>query len=256
MNETKPLILLTNDDGIRAKGLSALVESLSPMAEVWVVAPDGGRSGAACSITTGRPVKVVCVAEEPGRALYACSGTPVDCVKLALEHVLPRHPDLIVSGINHGDNASVSVLYSGTMGAVFEGCMKGVPSVGFSLADFDADADFSACGPYVERVVRHVLRRGLPEGVCLNVNFPATKTLAGLRVARMTRGSWSCEWVPAAHPKGERHYWLTGRFTNLEPEAGDTDFGAMDRGYVSVVPVQVDMTAYGALTSLKELEEG
>lgn len=255
MNETRPLIFLTNDDGVNAKGLNELLKMLQPLGEVVVMAPDSGRSGAACSITPGRPVKYTKLREEPGLAVYQCTGTPVDCVKLALEQVVSRMPDLLVSGINHGDNASVSVLYSGTMGAVFEGCMKGIPSVGFSLCDVDADADFSACTPYVQRIVRRVLTAGLPERVCLNVNFPAGPRLQGIKVARMAKGTWGSEWVSAVHPKQEPYFWLTGRFTNLEPEAGDTDFWALEHGFVSVVPVQMDVTAAWALSQFKDLEE-
>ena len=255
MSDTKPLIFLTNDDGVGAKGLNSLLEMLRPLGDVVVMAPDSGRSGAACSITPNRPVKYSLVKSAPGLAVYQCSGTPVDCVKLALEQVLTRKPDVLVSGINHGDNASVSVLYSGTMGAVLEGCMKGIPSVGFSLCDFDADADFSACTSYVQRIVRRVLAAGLPEDVCLNVNFPAGSALAGIRVARMAKGAWGSEWVTAAHPKQEHHFWLTGRFTNLEPEAEDTDMWALAHGYVSVVPIRIDLTDRQALAQLKDLEQ-
>lgn len=255
MSDTKPLIFLTNDDGVGAKGLNSLLAMLLPLGDVVVMAPDSARSGAACSITPNRPVKYSLVRVEQGLSVYQCSGTPVDCVKLALEQLLTRHPDVLISGINHGDNTSVSVLYSGTMGAVLEGCMKGIPSVGFSLCSFDADADFSACTLYVRQIVQRVLTAGLPDAVCLNVNFPSGANLRGIRVGRMARGAWGSEWVTAAHPKQEHHFWLTGRFTNLEPLAEDTDLWALDHGYVSVVPILIDLTAYHALAELKDLEQ-
>ncbi len=255
MNPDRPLILLTNDDGIRAKGINDLLAMLMPLGEVIVVAPESGRSGAGCSITSDCPVTVKEVRRAPGLALYQCSGSPADCVKLALEQVAPRRPDVLVSGINHGDNASVSVFYSGTMGAVLEGCMKGLPAVGFSLRTSNPAADFSACKPYVQRIVQRMLDEGLPSGVCLNVNFPEGMELQGLRVCRMARGNWSSEWMPAAHPKGERCYWLTGAFGNLEPEAEDTDMWALDHGFVSMVPTQVDVTALMQVQKMKNWEE-
>lgn len=254
MNTAKPLILLTNDDGVCAKGLNELLSMIASLGDVVVMAPNAGRSGSACSITPNIPVRYSLVEEREGVTVYQCTGKPVDCVKLALEQVLPRTPDLVVSGINHGDNASVSVFYSGTMGAVFEGCMKGIPSIGFSLCSCMPDADFSACEPYVRQIAGRVLEKGLPEDVCLNVNFPALKKLKGVKTVRMARGVWGSEWVSAAHPKQEKCFWLTGSFTNLEPEAEDTDLWALERGYVSVVPVRMDVTATRAIAQLKDLE--
>lgn len=252
----RPLILLSNDDGVQAKGLNELIEALSPLGDILVMAPDGGRSGAACSITSRDPLYYQVMTVRPGLKVCACSGTPVDCVKLALEKETERKPDIIVSGINHGDNASVSVHYSGTMGVAIEGCMKGIPSVGFSLCDFGEDADFSFTTDYVRRIVGHVLKNGLPFGVCLNVNFPKAENApyAGLKVCRMAKGFWENEWSEGAHPRGTRHFWLTGTFINMEPEREDTDMRALEQGYVSVVPIQVDMTAYEAMSGLKALE--
>ena len=172
MNDMRPLILLSNDDGVQAKGLNELIDMLSPLGDILVMAPDSARSGSACAITSHDPLRYRVVAVRPGIKVCACSGTPVDCVKLALEMETGRKPDVVVSGINHGDNSSVNVHYSGTMGVVLEGCMKGIPSIGFSLCDFDADADFSPTVPYVRGIVARVLKTGLPAGVCLNVNFP------------------------------------------------------------------------------------
>lgn len=247
----RPLIFISNDDGVHAKGLNELVAWVKDMADVVVMAPDGPRSGSAAAITSIVPVTYKKVSEESGVSIYSCSGTPVDCVKLAFETVLPRRPDLVLSGINHGDNASVNVHYSGTMGVVFEGCLKGIPSIGFSLADACADADFTALQPYIRTLVSQILAEGLPQGVCLNVNFPAGKNLRGLRVCRMGWGCWNCEWKSAAHPAGKPAYWLTGQYENLEPDATDTDVWALSQGYASVVPIRLDVTAYDCLENMK-----
>lgn len=252
----RPLIFISNDDGVHAKGLNELVAWVKDMADVVVMAPDGPRSGSAAAITSIVPVTYKKVSEEPGVSIYSCSGTPVDCVKLAFETVLLRRPDLVLSGINHGDNASVNVHYSGTMGVVFEGCLKGIPSIGFSLADACADADFTALQPCIRTLVSQILAEGLPQGVCLNVNFPAGKNLRGLRVCRMGWGCWNCEWKSAAHPAGKPAYWLTGQYENLEPDATDTDVWALSQGYASVVPIRLDVTAYDCLENMKtKLEE-
>lgn len=252
----RPLIFISNDDGVHAKGLNELVAWVKDMADAVVMAPDGPRSGSAAAITSIVPVTYKKVSEEPGVSIYSCSGTPVDCVKLAFETVLPRCPDLVLSGINHGDNASVNVHYSGTMGVVFEGCLKGIPSIGFSLADACADADFTALQPCIRTLVSQILAEGLPQGVCLNVNFPAGKNLRGLRVCRMGWGCWNCEWKSAAHPAGKPAYWLTGQYENLEPDATDTDVWALSQGYASVVPIRLDVTAYDCLENMKtKLEE-
>lgn len=252
----RPLIFISNDDGVHAKGLNELVAWVKDMADVVVMAPDGPRSGSAAAITSIVPVTYKKVSEEPGVSIYSCSGTPVDCVKLAFATVLPRRPDLVLSGINHGDNASVNVHYSGTMGVVFEGCLKGIPSIGFSLADACADADFTVLQPCIRTLVSQILAEGLPQGVCLNVNFPAGKNLRGLRVCRMGWGCWNCEWKSAAHPAGKPAYWLTGQYENLEPDATDTDVWALSQGYASVVPIRLDVTAYDCLENMKtKLEE-
>ncbi len=255
MSDMRPLILLSNDDGVQAKGLNALIEMLSPLGDMVVMAPDGARSGAACGITSQTPLQYQVVAVRPGLKVCACNGTPVDCVKLALEQVVERKPDILVSGINHGDNASVSVHYSGTMGVALEGCMKGIPSVGFSLADFSADADFTKAASFVTHIVKRVLRTGLPAGVCLNVNIPKTERIMGLRVCRMAQGNWTSEWAEAGHPHGKKYFWLTGEFENLEPGCEDTDMWALEHGYVSVTPIRVDMTDYTSIEGLKDMEQ-
>lgn len=256
-------IFITNDDGIQAKGIQVLAQLMSRLGRVVVVAPDGPRSGAGCSITPTTPVILspytgsfgvsgASLSGQDGIELYTCSGTPVDCVKVAAEQVLTTAPDLMVSGINHGDNASCSVHYSGTMGAVIEATLKGWPAIGYSLRTFDKDADFT---PYCEEIVRiaeHVLAYGLPAQQCLNVNFPEVEALKGTRVTRMALGQWSAEWQDAHNPHGKRAFWLTGHFTNLEPEATDTDYWALDHGYASVAPIQMDMTAYETMRALRE----
>lgn len=259
MTMTKPLILITNDDGYAAAGIQALARTVVAFADVFIVAPDGARSGSACAITCTEPVSFRRVDSEiPGVVCYACSGTPVDCVKLALEQIVPRRPDLLLSGINHGDNASISIHYSGTMGAVFEGCMKGIPSAGVSLylqrgqryEDFPVGSDTLAA---LAELCQRIIHKGLPEDVCLNINFPTAHAFRGWQVCRQTRGRWSAEWVSATHPFGQQAFWLTGTFTDLEPMAADTDFSALRTGYCSIVPIHVDMTAHDALDYVHSL---
>lgn len=255
MNDMRPLILLSNDDGVQAKGLNELIDMLSALGDILVMAPDSGRSGSACAITAHDPLHFRLMSVRPGLKICVCSGTPVDCVKLALEAVAERVPDVVVSGVNHGDNSSVNVHYSGTMGVALEGCMKGIPSVGFSLCNFDADADFSPLFRYVRAIVERILRKGLPQGVCLNVNFPNVVEYAGVKICRMAHGRWSNECAEAKHPYGMRYFWLTGEFSNMEPEEEDTDSWALAHGYVAVTPIKVDMTDYQAMDELKELEQ-
>ena len=259
----KPLILITNDDGYQAAGIQALARAVAALGDVYVVAPDGARSGAAASISSATSVTVRPVAlpsltgEGRGVSFYACSGTPVDCVKLALEQVVPRRPDLILSGINHGDNASISVHYSGTMGAVLEGCMKGIPSVGVSLwlprreryEEVPVPEDTLAA---IAQLCQRVIEQGLPQDTCLNINLPPATVFRGWRVCRQARGKWTAEWLPLIEFPEQRSFQLTGQFTDLEPEAPDTDFAALRAGYASIVPVTIDMTAHAALSFLKD----
>lgn len=251
MKTEKPLILISNDDGITAKGINELIRMLRPVGELVVMAPDAPRSGAACSLTVVTPVRYTLFKKEDGLTAYACSGTPVDCVKLALHAVLRRTPDLVVGGINHGDNSAVNVHYSGTMGVVLEGCMKGIPSVGFSLCDHNADADFAPLTPYVQGITRQILEHGLPEGVCLNVNFPQAPAFKGVKVCRQTRGRWQKEWIPCPHPYKANYYWLTGSFQRMEM-GEDSDAWALKHDYVAITPVQIDITAYEMMERMKE----
>ena len=250
MKTDKPLILISNDDGYNAKGILELIGCLADLGEVVVMAPDGPRSGASCAITSEYPVKYQEVKRESNLTIYKCNGTPVDCVKLALYELLPRVPDLVIGGINHGDNSSVNVHYSGTMGVVIEGCLKGIPSIGFSLCNHAPDADFEPMLPYVKQIVVETLTNGLPKGVCLNVNAPLTDDIKGVKICRQTQGDWSNEWKRSQHPRGSEYFWLTGKYTNLEPESVDTDQWALANQYIAVTPVQIDMTAYNLIDKL------
>ncbi len=250
--DNKPLILISNDDGYEAKGINELITFLRPLGEIIVMAPDSARSGMSCAITADRPVKYSLVRKEEGLAIYKCTGTPADCIKLAAFDVLNRQPDVIVGGINHGDNSAVNVHYSGTMGVVIEGCLRGVPSIGFSLCDHDPDADFSPLKEPICRITSKVLQSGLPTGVCLNVNFPKRKEFAGIRICRQTIGKWENEWEKRQRPHGGDYFWLTGDFVNHEPENEDTDQWALSHGYVSITPTRVDVTSYETMEQLKE----
>lgn len=235
----RPLILICNDDGVDAQGIQVLTDLMRGLGDVVVVAPDSARSGAGCSITPIAPVRIEKIKEEAGLKIYRCSGTPCDCAKLALEKVVPRQPDLMVSGINHGDNASVSVHYSGTMGAVLEACMHGVSAIGYSLRTRSQECDFSPYAEVIIQVAREVLKNPLPQDVCLNVNFPEVERLAGTRVCRQARGRWMKEW---ADTETAGAYKLTGYFQNLEPDAEDTDYWALDHGFASITPTSLDMS--------------
>ncbi|MCM1152341.1 MAG: 5'/3'-nucleotidase SurE [Muribaculum sp.] len=242
----RPLILISNDDGYQALGVRTLAEWLKPFADVVVVCPDGPRSGQSMAITVNAGLRITELPSDPdGTRWYKVNGTPVDCVKLAMYTVCKdRRPDLVVAGINHGSNSAVNVVYSGTMGAVFEGCAFGIPSIGFSLTDHAHDADFSPAKPYVEKITAEVLENGLPHDVCLNVNVPDIKGPAkGMKVVRACRGHWSDEYEEYTDPSGHKFYMLKGKFINEEPESEDTDEWCLSHGYVSVVPVMLDRTA-------------
>lgn len=243
--QEKTLILISNDDGVDAKGINELIQALRSIGEIFVMAPDSPRSGASSAITSQIAVSFSIVHQEEGLHIYKCSGTPTDCIKLALETIVPRTPDLVIGGINHGDNSAVNVHYSGTMGVVLEGCMKGIPSIGFSLCDHNPNADFSPAIPYVVHITKQTLKHGLPNGTCLNVNFPELPPYKGIKVCRQTIGRWEREWCHCLHPRsGEKLYWITGEFTNHEPQSIDTDKWALDNGFVAITPTQIDLTAY------------
>lgn len=251
----RPLILIANDDGYKAKGINSLVDMVRDMGDVLVCAPEGGRSGFACAFSATTPLTLTLRHREEGVEVWSCNGTPVDCVKMALAELCPRKPDLVLGGINHGDNASVNTHYSGTMGVTMEGCMKYIPSMAFSLCDYRADADFEPLRPYVRQMVQRVLHEGLPTGVCLNVNFPLAPAFQGVKVCRMAKGTWGNEVTRCHHPRGYDYWWMVGQYTNDEPEAADTDNWALGHGYVAITPTQVDVTAYEALANMKDWEQ-
>ncbi len=246
----KPLILITNDDGINARGINALVEAASPLGDVVVVAPDGPRSAQSNAITVNTPLRFWKHFEKDGLVMYRCNGTPADCVKLGLYRILDRKPDVVLSGINHGSNSSISVIYSGTMGSVFEACIEGVPAAGFSLCTYDPRADFTQAINYAALITKKILSEGLPKDVCLNVNIPETENIKGMKICRQCDGRWQERFVLREDPAGNNYYWLTGDFVDREPDATDTDEAVMRAGYVSVVPCKVDMTDYSALKTL------
>lgn len=237
----RPLIFITNDDGIHAKGLKELSEVMRLFGDVVVVAPEMAMSGMSNAISVDKPLRATKVHEEDGFIEFKCSGTPVDCVKLGFNHLVDRQPDFVISGINHGSNSSISVVYSGTMGATIEGCLHGVPSIGFSLCDYEADADFSKAKMWVARIFQSVFEQGLPPFVCLNVNIPKGQ-VEGIRVCRQTSGKWVEELEKRTDLHQRDYYWLGGYFKNFEPDMEGTDMHALDNHFVSIVPVNVDMT--------------
>jgi 5'-nucleotidase len=247
------LILLTNDDGLYAAGLRTLLEVMEEFGKVVLVSTMESMSGMSQALTVKTPLRVKLLEENEKHRIYACNGTPTDSVKLAINQLLERQPDYVASGINHGSNASVSVLYSGTMAAAIEGCLYGITSIGFSLNNFSTAADFSACKKYVRFVMKQLETETLPAGICLNVNIPAKpeNEIRGIKVCRQSRGNWKEEFEKRKDPMGKTYYWLTGFFQNHEPESRDTDEWALANNFVSVVPVTVDMTAHGYLEKLK-----
>ena len=248
-------ILITNDDGVNSNGLQALTEEASLFGRVTVVAPEHGMSGMSHAITMSNPIYLRRIRHGGNLSVYACHGTPVDCVKIAIDHVMEREPPTIVlSGINHGSNSNISVIYSGTLGAATEGFSYGIASIGFSLTDHDPDADLTATRYYVRRVLQTVLERDSKEPVCLNVNVPSLpmEQIKGIRVCRQTKGYWQEEFVRNTDPRGRDYYWLTGKFHNIEPKETESDEWALANGYVSIVPVMVDLTDYKRLDMCKE----
>ena len=248
------LILCTNDDGLYAPGLRVLFETMEEFGKVVVVSTMEGQSGMSQALTVRIPLRVKLLEENDKHRIYSCNGTPTDSIKLAVNQLLDRLPDFVVAGINHGANASVSVLYSGTMAAALEGCLYGITSAGFSLNSFSREADMSACKEYIRIVMKSLLAEPLPPGICLNVNIPAVdgREIKGIRICRQSKGNWKEEFEKRKDPMGRTYYWLTGFYNNHEPEAEDTDEWALRNNYVSVVPVTVDMTAHGYLEKLRE----
>lgn len=254
MANKKPLIFITNDDGYEAGGINALIESVKGLGEIIVLAPDGPRSGMSSAITSLSPLRVRTIKESEDLQILACTGTPVDCVKLGISEICPRKPDLVLTGINHGSNAAISVLYSGTMGAALEGSIFKIPSIGFSLLDHSANADFTYAQKYTRLLSEQVLQFGLPGGTCLNVNIPKGNNLKGIRICRQTQGQWVDEFSKSKDGVGKEIYWLTGRFENDELQDSNTDEWALSNGYISVVPTKVDMTDHDFISKIRNLE--
>ncbi|MEQ8625666.1 MAG: 5'/3'-nucleotidase SurE [Vicingaceae bacterium] len=252
-----PLILITNDDGITAPGILNLIRIVKKITNnIVVVAPDSPQSGMGHAITMNAMLRLN-PQEIEGVKAYSCSGTPVDCVKIATSKVLNDKPDLIVSGINHGSNSSINVIYSGTMSAAVEGAIEGIPSIGFSLCNNSIDADFRPIWPYVEKIIKYALSHELESSTCINVNFPAVSSdlINGIKVCRQANAMWEEEFEERHDPSGNAYYWLTGKFVNHEEEKEDTDEWALQNNYVSVVPVQFDVTAHQQIKNLKAIEK-
>ena len=251
--ESKPLILVTNDDSIYAKGIASLIEAVKDLGDILVVAPEKPQSGMGHAITVNKPLRLRKSDRFPGIDAYTCSGTPVDCVKLAIYEVLHKRPDIIVSGINHGANYATNVLYSGTMSAAVEGALEGIPSVGFSLLDHDLNADFDASKYFAKKITNEVLKNGMSKGVCLNVNIPKLpfSDIKGVRVCRQAKAYWDDKFDKRQDPFGQDYYWLTGKFENFDG-GEDTDVYAVQKNYVSVVPTQFDMTAHHAIAEINQ----
>ena len=243
-NDMRPLILISNDDGYQAKGIQFLAQTLRQLGDIIVVAPTEGRSGMACACTFREPVYRALIHSEEGLEVYCCSGTPVDCVKLAISSICPRTPDIIVGGINHGDNSAINAHYSGTMGVVMEGCMKGIPSVAFSIDSHEMEPDFNPMAPYILKITKYILDKGLPKGSCLNVNCPALPSFKGMKMCRMADGLWLNEFEQRNHPRGGDYFWLTGFFNLVEGQGSEADKEAMNEGFVAVTPIHIDMTDY------------
>lgn len=249
----KPLILVTNDDGINAPGIRTLIEVMNTIGDVVVVAPDSPQSGMGHAITIDSTLYVRQLSTNNDVTLkYSCSGTPADCVKLGVREILDKKPDLCVSGINHGSNSSINVIYSGTMSAAIEAGIEGIPAIGFSLLDYNWEADFEACKPFVKIITENVLQHGLPKDTVLNVNIPNIKEneIKGVKICRQARGNWVEAFDKRKNPSGKDYYWLSGKYVNLD--AGkDTDEWALENNYISVVPTQFDLTAHQHIKTLK-----
>lgn len=250
----RPTILITNDDGIDAQGIRFLIDVIRDLGDVVVVAPDSPQSGMGHAITVNSPLRLKMRVEEDGYREYSCNGTPVDCVKLGEQIVIKGKPDLLVSGVNHGSNAAVNIVYSGTMAAAIEGCIDRIPSIGFSMNDFSDDLNFEPAREYIKHIATQVLEKGLKEGICLNVNFPVTEKIKGIKVTRQADACWREEFDSRTDPRGGNYHWLTGKFVSRD-NGHENDIKTMEEGYASIVPVKIDFTAYDQIDALKYLEQ-
>ncbi|HRS53379.1 MAG TPA: 5'/3'-nucleotidase SurE [Bacteroidales bacterium] len=251
----KPFILITNDDGIFAPGIRTLISAVSELGEIVVIAPSYPQSGMSHAVTLNEPIRVKQIANNKGIIEYSCNGTPVDCIKIGLSSsILIKKPDIILSGINHGSNASINIIYSGTMAAVLEGAMNSIPSIGFSLDNYSHSIDLSFTLPYIKKIVKKVLYNGLPKDVSLNINFPVIEPSAikGIKVCRQAKAYWNESFEKRLDPHQEPYYWLTGTFVNND-DGKDTDYWALQNNYISITPVTFDFTAYKYLEIIKNI---
>ena len=253
MNSIKPLILVTNDDGINAPGIRFLIDIMNDFGDVVVVAPDSPQSGMGHAITINNTLycEPIIINKNEPQSEYSCSGTPADCVKIAVNEILKRKPDLCVSGINHGSNSSINVIYSGTMSAAVEAGTQGIPAIGFSLLDYSLDADFTHSREFVKRITLECLDNGVPKGVVLNVNIPkiSNTKLKGIKICRQANGVWEEKFDKRTNPLGREYYWLGGKFVNYD-QGEDNDEWALENGYVSITPTKYDLTAHQAIKNI------
>ena len=250
--QKRPLILVTNDDGIMAPGIRTLISVMNEIGDVVVIAPDSPQSGMGHAITLDSTIYCDAVTNDEGEQLeYRCSGTPADCVKMAISEILNKKPDLCVSGINHGSNSSINVIYSGTMSAAIEAGIEGIPAIGFSLLDYSWNANFDNLKKHIKKITLQVLENNIPDGVVLNVNFPKLKkrNFKGIKICRQARANWVEEFDKRINPQGKEYYWLTGKFVNMD-HGEDTDVWALENDYISVVPVHFDLTAHHYIQKL------
>lgn len=249
-----PVILVVNDDGITAPGITSLIEVVKKFGKVTVVAPNKPQSGMGHAVTLNNTIRVDKTTKN-NVDYFSCSGTPVDCVKIAVNKLMPQRPDLIVSGINHGSNSSINVIYSGTMSAAVEGALEGIPSIGFSLGNHSIEADFSAAKFYAEKIITHFFTNNYKKGICLNVNIPnaSLELIHGIKVCKQANGNWEEDFDERIDPNGNTYYWLTGKFVVYD-NTNDTDEWALANNYVSIVPIQYDVTDYSVIEDLKHFE--
>jgi len=247
------LILISNDDGYKAPGIKHIAELAREFGDVILVAPTKGQSGMSHAVTLSEPIRYKIKRDNPGFRVYSCTGTPADCVKIALNQILDRKPDLLISGINHGSNSSVSLFYSGTVAAAIEGCMNGIPSIALSVDNHSINADFQLALDYSRRIIPKILKKGLPEYTCLNINFPniPLNDCKGIRVCKQAMGVWKEEFEHRKDPVGRDYYWLTGYFSNLEPDDKETDEWLLQQNYAAIVPVKVDVSHHAVIDNLK-----
>ncbi|MDO4790036.1 MAG: 5'/3'-nucleotidase SurE [Porphyromonas sp.] len=252
--QKRPCILVSNDDGVFAKGLEELIIALKDLGDIVVVAPDGPRSGYSSAVTSSVPIHYSCVRRDPGLTVYSCSGTPADCVKLALNVILSEKPDMVVAGINHGGNQSICVNYSGTLGAAIEGTIFDIPSFAVSLIEGTQDSDYLQSCRYARAVARRLLKDGLPKGTYLNLNIPNVPLVRGMRLCSQADGKFYDEYVKHTTPMGKDVYWMAGLLMSHEPHNVDCDLSVIEKGFATLVPCKIDVTDYEAMKELKHWE--